>query len=81
MTTVENFGSGCNRPLHLRAVCSHCSKTKRFGDIEFSKTLPVVTLLSNFAQRIDAENPIRQCDDPTAWDWRAFMALRRMGEN
>ena len=77
MTTVENFGSGCNRPLHLRAVCPQCSKKKCYGDLEFSRSPQVVELLSNFAKRIDTAKPMRQCDDPDAWDWRAFMAKRR----
>ena len=77
MTTVENFGSGCNRPLHLRAVCSLCSKTKRYGDLEFGQSPEVAKLLSSFAKRIDSAKPIRLCDDPDAWDWRAFMAKRR----
>jgi hypothetical protein len=77
MTTVENFGSGCNRPLHLRAVCSRCSMTKCYRDLEFSQSSRVVKLLSNFAKRIDTAEPMRQCDDPDAWNWREFMAKRR----
>lgn len=77
MTTVENVGSGCNRPLHLRAACPRCAKTKSYRDLEFSQSPQVAKLLVSFANRVGASTPIRQCDDPDAWDWRAFMAKRR----
>jgi hypothetical protein len=71
MTTIENFGSGCNRPLHLRAVCADCSKTKSFGDPEFIRQPAVIQLLTELNQRIFAQAPVRPCDDPIKWDWRA----------
>jgi hypothetical protein len=77
MTTVENFGSGCNRPLHLRAVCAECSQTKPIGDFEFGRSARVVELLSEFARRIGSVRAIRECDDPVGWDWRGFMARRK----
>ncbi len=73
MVTIENFGSGCNRPLHLRAVCANCSKTKPFGDPAFSQS----PLLKDLSQRINAPTALRSCDDPQNWDWRAFLAERR----
>ncbi len=78
MSAVENHGSGCNRPLHLRAVCPACSKTKPFGDAEFCQRAPVARLLAELGARISAETPARACDDPDAWDWRAFLAQRRL---
>lgn len=78
MTRIENYGSGCNRPLHLRATCDDCSRTKPYDDLEFSRSAPVVHLLSTLSQRINATKAIRPCDDPDAWDWRAFVALRRL---
>lgn len=78
MTKVENFGSGCNRPLHLRAVCDGCSQTKSYGDLELSRSVPVVKLLHDISQRINATKPLRPCDDPDKWDWRAFVAKRRL---
>jgi hypothetical protein len=77
MTAVENFGSGCNRPLHLRAVCPGCSMTKPFGDPAFTQSPLVVDLLIDFRGRIFASKPVRACDDPEAWDWRAFLAQRK----
>jgi hypothetical protein len=77
MTSVENIGSGCNRPLHLRAVCAGCSRTKSYGDLGFGNRPQVVGLLINFGKRIGATNPMRLCDDPDTWDWRGFMARRR----
>lgn len=77
MTTIENFGSGCNRPLHLRAVCSDCSKTKQYGDLEFGHSPKVVHLLHDFSLRINAPLPLRSCDDPDNWDWREYVARRR----
>ena len=79
MTDIQNFGSGCNRPLHLRAVCANCSRTKPFGDLAFSQSPEVVMVLTDLSQRINAATPIRPCDDPEAWDWRAFLAQRRTG--
>ncbi|MFM9872409.1 MAG: hypothetical protein ACKVQS_02960 [Fimbriimonadaceae bacterium] len=77
MTTIENFGSGCNRPLHLRAVCAKCSRTKPFNDPNFSQSNPVLTLLNDLRQRVNAPTPLRPCDDPDKWDWRAFIVQRR----
>lgn len=77
MTAVENFGSGCNRPLHLRAVCAACSQTKSFGDLEFCQSLQVVELLSEFSSRVWAVTAVRECDDPENWDWREFMGRRK----
>ncbi len=77
MLKVENFGSGCNRPLHLRAVCQQCSKTKPFGDKEFIQSPNVIQILTDFGQRISSAKPERQCDDSATWDWRAFLAKRR----
>ena len=77
MTAVENVGSGCNRPLHLLAVCGICSKTKAFGDVEFSRNPYVIQQLSELANRVGAETPLRQCDDANSWDWRAFVKARR----
>jgi hypothetical protein len=77
MSTIENFGSGCNRPLHLRAVCAACSRTKPFGDLEFIQTPAVVEILNNLRQRVNASSPLRPCDDPVTWDWRAYVARRK----
>ncbi len=78
MATVENVGSGCNRPLHLRAVCQLCSKTKPFGDSTWTQSSRVVELLTDFGRRVSVTTSERQCDDPDAWDWREFMARRRL---
>ena len=77
LTAVENFGSGCNRPSHLRVVCDQCSATRSFNDAEFSRRPDVVELLISFAGRVWAAKPTRACDNPHDWDWRAFMAERR----
>ena len=77
ITTIENFGSGCNRPLHLRAVCADCSKTKPFGDPEFIRHPAVIQLLTELSQRIFAKAPARPCDDPIHWDWRAYVNRRK----
>ena len=77
MTAVENFGSGCNRPLHLRAVCSRCSQTKVFGDLEYCQSSRVLGLLRELSSRIQAATATHECDDPEAWNWRQFLARRR----
>lgn len=33
-------------------------------------------LVNELATRIWAEEPLRQCDDPVNWDWRAYVAQR-----
>ncbi|HLO97931.1 MAG TPA: hypothetical protein VK171_04990 [Fimbriimonas sp.] len=77
MTKIENYGSGCNRPLHLRASCDDCSRTKSYTDAEFSRSAPVVRLLGDLSERVFAPNALRPCDDPISWDWRAYVAQRR----
>ena len=77
MTAIENFGSGCNRPLHLRAVCLNCSRAKPSGDAEFSQSPAAQEILTDICRRINAQVPLRPCDDPVNWDWRAFVALRK----
>ncbi|QYK53081.1 MAG: hypothetical protein KF824_12590 [Fimbriimonadaceae bacterium] len=77
MAAIENFGSGCNRPLHLRAVCGDCSKTKQYGDLEFAQSPTVVQLLHDLSVRINAAMPSKPCDDPDNWDWRDYVAQRR----
>jgi hypothetical protein len=80
MATVENIGSGCNRPLHLRAVCPICAKTKSYGDAEFNQRAEVVERLSELAIRVRSLEPLRACDDPDSWDWRNFLEKRRNPE-
>ena len=77
MTAIENFGSGCNRPLHLRAVCANCSRTKPFGDSAFWQSPAAQAILTDLRQRIHAELPLKPCDDPVHWDWRAYVARRK----
>lgn len=77
MTGVENIGSGCNRPLHLRAVCDDCGHTRSFTDVTFRQRPDVLDRSRQLAHRILANPPIRRCDDPDVWDWRAFLAARR----
>jgi hypothetical protein len=77
MTAIENFGSGCNRPLHLRAVCPSCSRTKPFGDAAFSQSPAAQEILTDLGRRINAQVPLRPCDAPVNWDWRAFVASRK----
>ena len=77
MTLVENHGSGCNRPFNLRAVCAGCSKTRAFGDAEFCSSPAVVQALNEIRMRVHAPAPIRPCDDPEHWDWRAYVAQRK----
>lgn len=76
-THIQNFGNGCNRPLHLRAVCDTCSKAKPFSDHIFATNPLVVELLKQISERINASDPIRPCDDPENWNWRLFIAARK----
>lgn len=78
MHTIENWGSGCNRPLHLRAVCERCSKTKAFGDQAFCQGPSVARVIDELSTRVFAPRPVRACDDHETWDWRAFIAQRRL---
>lgn len=77
MSTIQKFGSGCNRPLHLRAACSDCAKTKPFCDPEFSSLPESQKLLKMIASRVSSDLPLRPCDDPNDWNWREFLNRRR----
>jgi hypothetical protein len=37
----------------------------------------VQEILVNLRQRIYAKVPLRPCDDPVNWDWRAYVASRK----
>ncbi|MBX3112010.1 MAG: hypothetical protein KF857_08375 [Fimbriimonadaceae bacterium] len=78
MVTVENIGSGCNRPLHLRAVCAACSRTKPYTDTAYPLSEGVAKTLATLASRAISPKPLRVCDDPDSWDWRAHLAQRRL---
>lgn len=75
---VEHIGTGCNRPINLRAVCGSCSGVKPFGDPGFLAQREVQDLLRELARRIGSEQPLRLCDDPERWDWRAFVVARKV---
>jgi len=73
-TTVDHVGSGCNRPINLRAVCDVCCTDRPFGDpMVLEAALPSIL---DIAARIGSEEPIRCCDDAGIWDWRAYLAKR-----
>ena len=77
MTAIQNFGSGCNRPLHLRAVCDGCAKTKAFCDPEFTQNPEFRSTVASLAGRVFSTSPMRICDDYDNWNWREFVAGRR----
>jgi len=75
-TTVDHIGSGCNRPINLRAVCDACCLDRPFGDprVVEQETFSALTLA--FAERIGSPIALRCCDDGGTWDWRAYLAKR-----
>jgi len=73
-TTVDHVGSGCNRPINLRAVCDACCADRPFGDPKVIEDAAATIL--DIAARIGSGEPIRCCDDAGTWDWRAYLAKR-----
>jgi len=73
-TTVDHVGSGCNRPINLRAVCEECCQDRPFFDAKVleASSESVVDLSS----RIQSIQPLRCCDDADTWDWRGYVKLR-----
>lgn len=73
-TTVDHIGTFCNRPSNLRPMCDGCAVTRPFGD---ARVLAKGRERTNeLAARVAAPVAVRACDDPDAWDWRAFLVLR-----
>lgn len=75
-TTIDHIKTACNRPINLRPVCDSCTRAVPYLDPAFLKAKPVQILLDRLAQRVAAHTPVRCCDDPESWDWRAFIAMR-----
>lgn len=75
--TVDHIATGCNRTINLRAVCSGCSRTKPFMDPVLLAMPEVERSLAEIALRTRSSFPLRQCDDPESWDWRAFIRRRK----
>ncbi len=76
-TTVDHRGSHCNRTSNLRPMCDACATTKPFGSELVLQRPPVQALLTEMANRIAAEEPLRPCDDAETWDWRAYVSARK----
>jgi len=76
-TTFDHIGSACNRTSNLRSVCWNCTTTRPFGDPEFLAKPDINALANEIAARVGSETPIRCCDDPETWDWRAYVRSRR----
>ena len=79
-TSIDHVKTACNRPINLRAVCEGCTRTKPFGDADFLSSHAVSRLLTELAARIAANPPLRLCDDPATWDWRAYVADRKQAK-
>ncbi len=74
--TIDHAGSGCNRPINLRAVCEACSVDRPFGDPAVLARPETVALVQDLTRRVQAPVPLRCCDDARTWDWREFVARR-----
>lgn len=73
---IEHLRTACNRPINLGAVCRSCQTTREMGDSEFLSQSEVGRIRSEVGGRIVCPTPSRRCDDPKAWDWRAFLNER-----
>ena len=60
-------------------MCAQCTITRSFGDERFLVQAQVARKLDELAVRVTSDIPVRVCDDPLGWDWRAFVAERRQG--
>ena len=77
-TTVDHIGSHCNRTSNLRPMCEACAQTKPFGSRAVLSRPEVQSLLDELTNRIASDEPLRPCDDAETWDWRAYVALRKV---
>lgn len=76
-TTVDHIRTACNRPINLRAVCATCSKVRAFGDGSVVDRPESQVRLQEIADRVGSSEPVLECDDPLAWDWREFLRRRK----
>jgi hypothetical protein len=76
-TTVDHVGSGCNRPINLRAVCESCCLDRPFGERAVLDRPACAETISDLSARIAASIPVRCCDDAQSWDWRAHLEMRK----
>jgi hypothetical protein len=53
-----------------------CAVTRPYGDAALLESPEVRSLIEDIAIRIGSPFPIRSCDDPANWQWRAFLAAR-----
>lgn len=74
---VEHLRTACNRPINLAAVCARCRRTCDYMDAQFLERNDVIANLRELGARSTAEQPLRRCDDPVNWDWRAFLRERK----
>lgn len=76
-TTIDHLGTGCNRPINLRAVCEACCRDREFGTPEVVQRPSYAALQRELLARIGSGEPQRLCDDATTWDWRAYVNVRK----
>ncbi|MCW5935749.1 MAG: hypothetical protein KIT11_00385 [Fimbriimonadaceae bacterium] len=58
-------------------MCARCTVIRPYDDADFLRSDRVASKLADLAARLSAEGCLRASDDPDAWDWRAFLALRQ----
>lgn len=75
-TTIDHIGSGCNRPINLRAVCDDCCLDRPFGEPLVTSRPGYAALFDSLALRIGSPGPLRCCDDAGSWDWRSYVRAR-----
>jgi len=75
---IEHLRTACNRPINLGAVCGSCRTVREFGDATFLRLNETESIRQEIAGRVLADPPARRCDDPDAWDWRAFLRERKV---
>lgn len=51
--------------------------TRDFGHPDVVHDPRAIALFDDLAKRVVSPRPMRACDDPDQWDWRAFLAERR----
>lgn len=73
---IEHLRTACNRPINLGAVCVRCRRVREYGDSAFLARPDTESIRQGITGRVLADPPARRCDDPEAWDWRAFLRER-----
>src|SRR5262245_46087609 len=81
-TEIDHIKGSSSDPSNLQAICKSCNMTKAMAASK-PATPEQTSLAEAIWDRIDAEEPLRICDDPNDWNtkWRKIASARRLSAN